>query len=139
MVTYLKAVSHEPFFAIFSMIDLVFIAIVILLILLLGLRYFSGSKKKEADKEELHPTSFERAENSQNMQQTPQITVVFGRDISDDEELIKEVADMYISNRVYYYSGKAVTINHGILSEKEDLVFLKFDDVAFSSLGVIDI
>ena len=118
-----------PLFLGLSMIDLVFVVIALFLLLVFWKRYFSESKKKE---KEIHPLIHDKQETSQSVPQAPQIMVVFEKDISDDEELIKEIADMYISNRTYYYSTKQV------LSE-ETPVFLKFDDIAFSSLASIDV
>ena len=49
----------------------------------------------------------------------PQITVVFQQEIDDDEDLCNEVADMYLSNRAFYYSGKTPSVEVALLPEKE--------------------
>lgn len=124
-----------PLFLGLSMIDLVFVVIALFLLLVFWKRYFSESKKKE---KEIHLLIHDKQETSQSVPQAPQIMVVFEKDISDDEELIKEIADMYISNRTYYYSGEVPQATKQVLSE-ETPVFLKFDDIAFSSLASIDV
>ena len=50
-----------------------------------------------------------------------------------------EIADMYISNRAYYYAGKIPPFQHQVLSEKSDDVFVKYESVDFSALSKIDI
>lgn len=123
-----------PLFLSLSMIDLVFVVIALFLLLVFWKRYFSESKKK---KEPL-PSIETKQETSLGVPQTPKIMVVFKKDISDDEELVKEIADMYISNRTYYYSGKEVQHTEQVLSE-ETPVYLKFNDVVFSSLSTINV
>ena len=125
-----------PLFLGLSMIDLVFVVFVLFLFFVFRNRYFSESKKKE---KEIHPLIHDKQETSQSVPQAPQIMVVFEKDISDDEELIKEIADMYISNRTYYYSGEVPQqVTNQVLLE-ETPVYLKFDNIAFSSLASIDV
>lgn len=124
-----------PLFLGLSMIDLVFIVIVLFLLLVFWKRYFPESKKEG---KKIHSLIHDNQETSQSVPQVPQIMVVFEKDISDDEELIKEIADMYISNRTYYYSGEAPLGTKQVLSE-ETPVYFKFDDIAFSSLASIDV
>lgn len=69
----------------------------------------------------------------------PQITVVFQQDIEDDEDLCKEIADMYLANRAFYYSGKDPSQEHSVLSEKEMDVFVRFNNVDFSKLQKIEV
>lgn len=74
---------------------------------------------------------------------SPRITIVFQNDISDDEELTKEIADMYITNRTYYYSGKTGTTPiqtvDQILSEKEDDPYVLYGNINFDILKNIAI
>lgn len=65
----------------------------------------------------------------------PKITVVFQKDLSDNEELCKEIADMYITRRAYYYSGSDAKFE---LSEKDNDAFIKFEDIDFNQLQKID-
>lgn len=69
---------------------------------------------------------------------TPQITIVFQAEIDDDEDLCKEIADMYLSNRAFYYSGKN-SMHESLLSEKEPDVFVSFENVDFSKLQKIEV
>lgn len=77
-------------------------------------------------------------ENPKHTIFSPQITVVFQQDIDDDEELINEIADMYLANRAFYYSGK-VPQDPSVLSEKEIDVYVRFKDVNFSKLQEINV
>lgn len=77
-------------------------------------------------------------EVSQHTILSPQITVVFQQDIEDDEDLCKEVADMYLSNRAFYYAGKAPQ-ESSVLSEEEMDVFVRFSNIDFNKLQKIEI
>lgn len=120
----------------YSLFDLAIVTIVIVSILILGLVYFSGSKKKTECTASL---SVEEEKSDSDLVLSPRITIVFQKDLSDDEELSREIADMYISNRVYYYAGKIPPFQHQVLSEKSDDVFVKYESVDFSALSKIDI
>lgn len=94
--------------------------------------YFSESKKKDKPKE----PAMEEVAPPPDLICSPRITVVFQKDLTDDEELAREIADMYVSNRVYYYSGKSVPSKE-LLSEKD--IYVRYDNINFSSLQIIDI
>lgn len=111
---------------------LVFIAI-LLPVLVLAYFYFSESKKTE-DKPKTSPK--EELNLPLDLLCSPQITVVFQMDLANDEELSREIADMYISNRAYYYAGKSVPATE-LHSEKD--VYIRFDSIDFSSLKTIDV
>lgn len=120
----------------YSLFDMAIVVIVIASILILGWFYFSESKKKIMQPVPFHQ---EERESASDLILSPQITIVFQKDIADDEELTKEIADMYISNRAYYYTGKEPPRNWSQLSEKYDDVFVKYESVDFSTLNKIDI
>lgn len=102
-----------------------------ILVLVCAWFYFSERKKDKAE------AVIEEVTSSSEVLCSPQITVVFQKDLADDEELAREIADMYISNRAYYYSGKAVPIEEELLSEKD--VYLRYNSIDFSSLKVIEV
>ena len=118
----------------YSLFDLAIVTIVIVSILILGLVYFSESKKKTEC-----TASLSVEEEKSDLVLSPRITIVFQKDLSDDEELSREIADMYISNRAYYYAGKIPPSQLQVLSEKSDDVFVKYESVDFSALSKIDI
>lgn len=70
---------------------------------------------------------------------SPQITVVFQHDIDDDDELYKEIADMYMENRAFYYSGTNPSSDVPLLPEKELDVFVRFNNIDFSKLQKIEV
>ena len=135
MVAYINIQMTEYLATNYSLFDLAIVTIVIVSILILGLVYFSGSKKKTECTASL---SVEEKSDS-DLVLSPRITIVFQKDLSDDEELSREIADMYISNRAYYYAGKIPPFQHQVLSEKSDDVFVKYESVDFSALSKIDI
>lgn len=130
MVAYINIQMTEYLATNYSLFDLAIVTIVIVSILILGLVYFSGSKKS---------LSVEEEKSDSDLVLSPRITIVFQKDLSDDEELSREIADMYISNRAYYYAGKIPPFQHQVLSEKSDDVFVKYESVDFSALSKIDI
>lgn len=136
MVAYINIQMTEYLATNYSLFDLAIVTIVIVSILILGLVYFSGSKKKMECTASL---SVEEEKSDSDLVLSPRITIVFQKDLSDDEELSREIADMYISNRAYYYAGKIPPFQHQVLSEKSDDVFVKYESVDFSALSKIDI
>lgn len=136
MVTYINMRMSEYLATNYSLFDLVIVTIVIVSILVAGLVYFSGSKKKTAY---TVPQAVEEEKSDPDLLLSPRITIVFQKDLSDDEDLSREIADMYISNRAYYYAGKIPPFQNQVLSEKSDDVFVKYESVDFSALSKIDI
>lgn len=136
MVAYLNIQIAEYLVTNYSLFDLAIVTIVIVSILILGLIYFSESKKKAACTASL---PVEEEITKSDLVLSPRITIVFQKDLSDDEELSREIADLYISNRAYYYAGKIPPFQKQVLSEKTDDVFVKYESVDFSILSKIDI
>lgn len=136
MVTYINVQMTEYLAASYSLLDKAIVTIVIASILIWGYIYFSESKKKAACTAAL-PVKEDGA--ASELVLSPRITIVFQKDLSDDEELAREIADMYISNRAFYYAGKTPPPGHQVLSEKSDAVFVKYESVDFSALSKIDI
>lgn len=68
----------------------------------------------------------------------PQITIVFQQEVEDDEDLCKEIADMYLSNRAFYYAGRS-PLPDSVLPEKEQDVFVSFNNIDFSKLQEIEV
>ena len=133
MVAYIN-IQTEYLATNYSLFDLAIVTIVIVSILILGLVYFSESKKKTECTASL---SVEEEKSDSDLVLSPRITIVFQKDLSDDEELSREIAD--ISNRAYYYAGKIPPSQLQVLSEKSDDVFVKYESVDFSALSKIDI
>lgn len=136
MVAYINIQMTEYLATNYSLFDLAIVTIVIVSILILGLVYFSESKKKTECTASL---SVEEEKSDSDLVLSPRIIIVFQKDLSDDEELSREIADMYISNRAYYYAGKIPPSQLQVLSEKSDDVFVKYESVDFSALSKIDI
>lgn len=107
--------------------------IYLLMLLLFCLGFWLGKKVISKDP----PISAEKQESSREVISPLQITVVFQQDLLNDEDLCKEIADMYLSNRAFYYSGRQPPA----LSEKEEEeeVFVYFDNIDFSKLQKIEV
>ena len=103
MVTYINVQMTEYLSTNNSLLDRAIVTIVVASILIWGYIYFSESKKKAACTTSL-PVKEEGADSELVL--SPRITIVFQKDLSDDEELAREIADMYISNRAFYYADK---------------------------------
>lgn len=117
-----------------TLIDIMIILIILIPMSIIIWFYFSSSKK-EQEPNPVQPTE-ENLVGTSNLICSQQITVVFQKDLANDEELVKEIADMYISKRAYYYSGN-ISETDPILKEKD--VFVKYDNIDFSVLMPIDI
>lgn len=104
--------------------------IILIPLLILAWLYFSESRK-EKDTKPVAPTEEKK---SSDLICSPQITVIFQKDLMDDEDLVSEIADMYISNRTYYYTGRP--LEREVLSEKD--IFIRYENIDFSSLEEID-
>lgn len=138
MVTYMNIQMTEYLATSYSLLDKAIVTIVIASILIWGYIYFSESKKKAACIA-APPVPVKEEGAGFDLVLSPRITIVFQKDISDDEELAREIADMYISNRAFYYAGKTPPSRNQVLSEKSDAVFVKYESVDFSALSKIDI
>ena len=87
MVAYINIQMTEYLATNYSLFDLAIVTIVIVSILILGLVYFSGSKKKTECTASL---SVEEEKSDSDLVLSPRITIVFQKDLSDDEELSRE-------------------------------------------------
>lgn len=89
-------------------------------------------------KRKVHINSIIKKETARQSICCPQITIVFQQEVEDDDDLCKEIADMYLSNRAFYYSGKN-PLQDSILPEKEQDVFVSFNNIDFSKLQKIEV
>lgn len=145
MVAYIKeTIAIRPFGEGLSIFDMAIITIAFLLLAIYLIKYFSESKKRiEKEKEGKEETiDNNTSDNNAESLYSPQIVVVFQKDYSNEEELSKELADMYISNRKYYYSGKESAEKKQDTfgkNENSDRVDIKYEEVSFSKLAVVDV
>lgn len=117
-----------------SLFDLTILLIIIISIPV-GLIYYSDYKS-----DHIVMQSVEIKESKSCIITYPLITIVFQKDIIDDEVLSKEIADLYIANRAYYYSGTILPKNGKQKNTiKENEIYIKYDNVDFSTLFKIDV
>ncbi len=96
MVAYINIQMTEYLATNYSLFDLAIVTIVIVSILILGLVYFSGSKKKTECTASL---SVEEEKSDSDLVLSPRITIVFQKDLSDDEELSRDSGYVYFKRR----------------------------------------
>lgn len=65
----------------------------------------------------------------------PVINVIFQNDI-EEEELVGEIADMYLEGRAFYYNGIQPP---GKSEENEDTPYIKFADVNWEILKTVNV
>lgn len=104
----------------------IIIATVILGMLLIFL--FSIRKVTTKDKDYLLPVSTSTSTNM--LCQQPTITVVFS---NETENISEELADMFISQRKYYYTGKKEEY------PEPQKVFIRYHSIAFENLKNIHV
>ena len=63
----------------------------------------------------------------------PVIRVIFNTESKDEDEIADELADMYITQRTYYYTGRTGG------TPSDDTVFIKYGDIDFTRLQPIDV
>lgn len=89
---------------------------------------FSIRKVTTKDKDYLLPVSTSTSTNM--LCQQPTITVIFS---NETENISEELADMFISQRKYYYTGKK---EEDTASQK---VFIRYHSIAFENLKNIHV
>lgn len=66
----------------------------------------------------------------------PVIKVIFSTENEENEECVRELADMYIEERLFFYTGKKTVYPD---NPADDRVFVEYDKVNFEILKVINI
>lgn len=107
-----------------------YITFVLLLLLVISVQSYILSKKK---RDETYP-SVKDPPSTIPIQTQTTITVVFSKD-PEEEGVIEEIADMYISNRRFFYSDTGKDLQ---ASSKEKSVIVKARQVSWDLLQKID-
>ena len=63
----------------------------------------------------------------------PVFHIIFQKEVND-ENLVSEIADMYLEGRTYYYNGKSY-FNEG----KTENIYIRYADVQWDKLQVINV
>lgn len=118
--------------------------VVILIVIALGLYHFATKKKARKDGPPIkqNPSASSGNDRKESMKESaPVIKVVFQVENTEEEDLVREIADMFLEERTYYYSGKKPQEpDH---EEKADSVemdkFVRFDDVQWDLIKTIEV
>lgn len=116
--------------------------VIVLIVISLGIYHFATKRKvrKESrsnDKEQTTGVEIGKKENIQ--ENVPVIRVIFQVDDTEEDDLVKEIADMYLNGRTYYYSGKKPEDTKGKTDNTEMEKFIKFEDVQWNLIKTIQV
>lgn len=115
---------------------------IILIIISLGIYHFSTKNKitKESRSyDKKHPPEVENGKRENIQDSAPVIRVIFQVENTEEEDLVKEIADMFIDGRTYYYSGKNPGDTNGKPDDTEMERFIKFEDVQWNLIKTIHV
>lgn len=105
--------------------------------------YYILKKRRNSDKQKEKVEQLQPEKNNSRTddiyKNAPVIKVVFSSESIDNDEFAKEFADIYISDRSFFYTGKKSTRPDREDTLIEDQVFVEFDKVNFETLKVINV
>lgn len=105
--------------------------------------YYILKKRRNSDKQKEKVEQLQPEKNNSHTddisKNAPVIKVVFSSESIDNDEFAKEFADIYISDRSFFYTGKKSTRPDREDTLIEDQVFVEFDKVNFETLKVINV
>ena len=116
--------------------------VIILIVFSLGIYHFAAKRKatKESrnnDKKQIPKATSDKREKIQ--ENAPVIRVIFQVENTEEEYLAKEIADMFLDGRTYYYSGKKPEETKGKMDDTEMDKFIKFEDVQWDMIKTIHV
>lgn len=125
-------------------IDMNIADVVILIVVSLCIYHYMLNRKgtkKECNQEEKSKQKESSKKEDSIQEKVPVIRVIFQVDTDEeDEDLAREIADMFLEGRTYYYTGKAPegTANKKT-EESENEKFVRFEDVQWNLLKTIEV
>lgn len=109
--------------------------VIILIVISLGIYHFSTKRKvtkNSRSNENNQVSKVEKDEKGNIQENVPVIRVIFLAENTEEDDLVKEIADMFLEGRTYYYSGKKPEVTKEKTDDAEMEKFIKFEDVQWN-------
>lgn len=116
--------------------------IVFIILFFVAIKHINSEckKKNKQPSEGLYEEDLVGLPDVDNIQGSPTITVIFSHETENSEDLSKELADMYINQRTFFYTGKGAQYNKtSLLSEKEIDIYIDYEKVNWGILKKIEV
>lgn len=116
--------------------------IVIIILFFVAIKHIKSECKKKniQPSEGLYEEDLVGLPDVDGIQGSPTITVIFSHETENSEDLSKELADMYINQRTFFYTGKGVQYNKkSLLSEKDIDIYIDYEKVNWDILKKIEV
>lgn len=114
----------------------------ILIVISLGIYHFLTKRKVTKDvqsnKKKQEP-GVEKDKRENIHENAPVIRVIFQVDNTEEDDLAKEIADMFLDGRTYYYSGKKPEDTKKKTEDTEMEKFVRFEDVQWNLIKTIQV
>ena len=118
-------------------IDMNITDIIILAIAIYVFLHFHNKVKAERKVTEKKYNNKNRGEdiivNEVDIQHSPVIHIIFQAEV-EEEELVSELADLYLDGRTFYYNGKSLQTEE----KQNNETFVRYEDVQWDKLKLID-
>ena len=116
--------------------------VIILIVISLGIYHFLTKRKVPKDgrnneKKQVPGVEKDKRENIQ--EKAPVIRVIFQVENTEEDDLAKEIADMFLDGRTYYYSGKKPEATKEKTEDTEMEKFVRFEDVQWNLIKTIQV
>ena len=109
--------------------------VIILIVISLGIYHFLTKRKVPKD-----GRNNEKKQVPGNIQEkAPVIRVIFQVENTEEDDLAKEIADMFLDGRTYYYSGKKPEETKEKTEDTEIEKFVRFEDVQWNLIKTIQV
>lgn len=116
--------------------------VIILIVISLGIYHFFNKKKvtKNSLRNEKKQAPGVETDKRKNIQEnSPVIRVIFQVENTEEDDLAKEIADMFLDGRTYYYSGKKLEDTKEKAEDTEIEKFVRFEDVQWNLIKTIQV
>ena len=116
--------------------------VIILIVFSLGIYHFATKRKgmkesRNENKDQIPGAANDKREKIQ--ENAPVIRVIFQVENTEEDDLAKEIADMFLDGRTYYYSGKKPEETKGKTDDTEMDKFIKFENVQWNMIKTIHV
>lgn len=116
--------------------------VIILIVVSFGIYHFATKRKvlkenRSNDKKDARGVETGRKGNLQ--ENAPVIRVIFQVENTEEEDLAKEIADMFLDGRTYYYNGKNPEVTKERPGSADSGNFIRFEDVQWNQIKTIKV